>query len=768
MDIFELLGFDEVLCKVQAFTKSELARENALLIKPFSSVEEARHELTLLDEASSILVRFGSLPLTQSHNLALILESARSGNNLTLHDFYLISADILNLLSLKSFLSDKLDRAPLLKELLTKQVDLHVLDVEINKVITPNLTIKDNATHELARIRKNIRLSEDRLAKLANSLLSKYSSILAEEVLTKRDGHFVIPIKTVHKNKINGIIYDISNSGQTIFIEPSEIATLNNTLVSYQNDEIVEINRILRSLTSEVLNYETAIINNNILLSTIDLIFAKGEYGLKINGFIPHFIDEVGLNFVDARHPLLKVDTLVANSFHINKDRFIIIISGPNAGGKTVALKTMGLFVLMAKSGLMLPVSQEPSLFFFENVYATIGDEQSLTANLSTFSSHAQRIGEILHVATNKDFVLLDELGTGTSPEEGEALALAVTSHLQRNHISAVISSHYSRLKQFAFDHPGIINASMAFDETKLAPLYAFHENVPGRSYGLVVAKRFGIPAAIIKEAESLLNEGVYDFEMTIGRLRAEIHTNEKLKVDLEQATRELSKKEQAVTKELSRLKEELEIFRLEKNKILKAEVETTLEKLDLLVKEALTSGGKAHEIIALRREIQETTNEQAEEEEIDNVAIENGDFVEIKSLLVSGEVVKINNDQLSVKLSSGKILKVNITDVTKTKRPSKKVVTPVVKTEYKNEQTVIRPEINLIGLRVDEALSVLEAYLDKALLKHYSKVTIIHGYGSGALRRAVHEYLKTLPYVKSFALGGQFEGQGGATVVSL
>ena len=279
--------------------------------------------------------------------------------------FYLISADILNLVGLKNFLSDKLDQAPLLKELLTRQIDLHLLDNEINKIITPNLTIKDNASHELARIRKYIRTSEERLTKSANSLLGKYSNILAEDLLTKRDGHFVIPIKTVHKNKINGVIYDISNSGQTIFIEPEEISTLNNTLISYQNDEIVEINRILRALTSQVIKYEDSIINNNILLSTIDLIFAKGEYGLKIKGFIPRFIDEVGLNFVDARHPLLKVDTLVANTFHITKDRYIIIISGPNAGGKTVALKTMGLFVLMAKSGLMLPVSQDPTLYFF-------------------------------------------------------------------------------------------------------------------------------------------------------------------------------------------------------------------------------------------------------------------------------------------------------------------------------------------------------------------------------------------------------------------
>lgn len=765
MDIYTLLEFTKIKESIKNFTKTELGATYALDITSFKDVDTANENLVLLSEVDAIFTRFGTVPLSQSHNLTPLIESAKRGNILTPHDFYLISADILNMARVNYFLNDKLNNAPLLKKMLARELDINFLAKAIEKIITPNLLIKDNASHELARIRKNITLSEDRLTKAANGLLAKYGNYLAEQLITKREGHFVIPLKTAHKNKVDGIIYDISNSGQTIFVEPAEIAQLNNTLISHKNDELIEINRLLRALTLETLTYETQIINNNILLAELDLLFAKAQYGQSINGMIPSFQDEVGLSFKDARHPLILKEVVVANSFNIKSDKYIIVISGPNAGGKTVALKTMGLLVLMAKSGLMLPVSMPPTLYFYENVYASIGDEQSLSQNLSTFSSHVKRIGEILNVATHKDLVLLDELATGTSPEEGEALALAVTSHLLNNHISSVISSHYSRLKEFAYKSNGIINASMAFDEQNLLPLYRYREEVPGRSYGLVVAKRFGIKPTIIKEAEEILSAGVYDFETTIGKLRHELLLLEDEKKLLEEEKKVLAKKEKTLEKELNRVREEQKNFKAEKRELLQQEISEALETIDQLIKSALQSGGKAHEIIDLKKEVSGLIKE-AETFEEDSAYFEVGDYVTIKSLNIQGEITRIKDEQIMVMLPSGRHMKVNKKDLTPSEKKTEKAKKPVVTTAFDSEVTSVKPEINVIGMRVDEALNLIGPYLDRALLKRFPSVRIIHGFGSGALRRAIHDYLKTLNFVKTFTLAGQFEGQGGATIV--
>lgn len=765
MDIYELLEFAAIKDKIKSFTKTELGGEYALKIESFKDEGEATLNLTLLSEVDAIFMRFGTIPLSQSHNLNPIIESAKNGNILTPHDFYLISADILNMTRVNYFLNDKLTNAPLLKKMLARELDISFLAKAIEKIITPNLLIKDSASHELARIRKSIASSEDRLTKAANGLLAKYGSFLAEPLITKREGHYVIPLKIAHKNKVDGVIYDISNSGQTIFVEPNEIAQLNTVLINHKNDELIEINRLLRALTLETLQYETQILNNNELLAELDLLFAKVQYGQKIKGMIPTFTNDIGLSFKDARHPLIAEDVVVANTFNIKSDKFIIVISGPNAGGKTVALKTMGLLVLMAKSGLMLPVSAPPTLYFYHEVYASIGDEQSLSQNLSTFSSHVKRIGEILNKATKNDLVLLDELATGTSPEEGEALALAVTSYLLKNNISSVISSHYSRLKEFAYKSAGIINASMAFDEQKLLPLYRYREEVPGRSYGLVVAKRFGISEAIIKEAEAILSAGVYDFEATIGKLRHELLLLEDEKMALNDEKNALAKKEKTLEKEINRVREEQKMFKAEKHARLQEEINEALETIDGLIKSALQSGGKAHEIIKLKQEVSSLLKD-AETLEKENVYFAVGDYVTIKSLHVKGEITRIKDEVITVMLPSGKHLRVKASDLEHSEKAVEKKKKPVVTTAFEQEVTSVKPEINVIGMRVDEALNVIGPYLDRALLKRFPSVRIIHGFGSGALRRAIHDYLSTLNFVKSYSLAGQFEGQGGATIV--
>lgn len=767
MDIYELLEFSRIKSGIKNFTKTELGAFLADTLVCFETKVEAEAALTLLAEADVILTRWGTLPLMQSQNLAPLFESARRGNVLTPHDFYLISADISNLAKLNDFLKDKLMSAPKLKAMLSQEHDVKVLYKAIEKIISPNLQVKDSASHELARIRKNIVISEERLTKTANALLSKFGTYLAEQIITKREGHYVIPVKTSYKNKVEGVIYDISNSGQTIFVEPGEIALLNNNLINYQNDELIEINRLLRELTVETMKYEQELLGNNTLLGEVDFIFAKAGYGQSIKGFIPRFSAELGVKFVLARHPLINKDDVIANTYNLSHDKFMIIISGPNAGGKTVSLKTIGLLTLMAKAALMLPVKEEPTLFFYKEIYASIGDEQSLTTNLSTFSSHAKRLGEILNVASANDLVLLDELATGTSPEEGEALALAICAFLHEARVTSVISSHYSRLKEFAYNTPGIINASMAFDEAKLAPLYKYHENVPGRSYGLVVAKRFGISEDVIDKAAAYLKKGVYDFELTIGKLRSEIAVVADEKENLRLLEQKLLKSEAKLEKQIERLEDERNTFLSTKQERLEEEVKEALAKLDTLVKEALKGGEKAHDIINLRHEVA-ALNKEEEMQGSADVEFSVDDYVLHLTLHVKGVITRVNGDEVTLRLDNGKFLKSSRKDLEHTIKTKVKKDKPVVTTSYVERRESIKPELNLIGMRVDEAKDTLHRYLDQVLLKGYETIRIIHGFGSGALRRAVHEELAKLPFVKSYSLGTDFDGQGGATVVKL
>lgn len=769
MDDLNILEFDLVLKAIEQYSVTVKGRELVLNLKPFDNEEEATIELKMVNEAFDFYTRFGSFPFNQSHNLSLILESARQGNILSPHDLYLISSDILTLVKINEFVSDKIKDFPLLGKELSKQSDLILLRHKIEKTISPNLLVKDDASNELKRIRKHILMTEEKISRTANSLLAKYNSVLAEKIVTMREGRYVIPVKSSDKNKISGVIYDISNSGQTIFVEPEEMGELNKLLISYQNDEIIEVNAILRALTSEVLLSFSQIILNNDLIAYLDFVFAKAKYGSKYNALTPNFTKEKGLKFINARHPLIAQDKVVANTFTLENEHFVIIISGPNAGGKTVALKTIGLLIVMAKAGLMLPVSVPATLYFYQNVYATIGDLQTLTGNLSTFSGHVSQISHILKIATANDLVLLDELGTGTSPEEGEALAIGVTAYLHKHNISAIISSHYSKLKEYAYSAPGIANASMAFSEEKLEPLYKYHENVPGRSYGLVVAKRFGIDQSIIQEAEAFLSDKNSTFEKTIGKLRSEVQETIELKAKLSASQKELEAKIANLDNEVNKYKKLQTEFIASRQEMLEEQVKETQEQLNVLLKKALQGGEKAHEIIALRKEVDDLVSEEDEQEEMpkNKVAVSLGHFVIINPLNVIGEVVFIKGDNASVRLADGKVMKVSLTSLQITKAPVSVKTKPVVTTEYKETLTSIKPEINLIGLTVSEALSVLDQYLDQCRSKNYTSVRLIHGFGSGALRRGIHVYLKKQSFVKGFTLAGQYDGAGGATIVT-
>lgn len=767
MNTINLLEFNAIQNALRTYTKTELGASFALNLTAFKKEEEAEKALLLLKEAETLYVKLGQPPFSNSVDLSLVLKTAKEGSLLSPRDLGLVRRDILIVTEVFSFLSAELNGYPYLKNKLQAFNDLKPLLETINKAISPNDEIKDNASVQLKKIRRNILNKEQEITKTINKLLEKYSEFANENIITMREGHFVIPIHARYKNKVQGVIYDISNSGQTLFIEPSEITLLTSALITEQNEERIEINRILRELLVAVLAEYDALINNNVLLAELDFLFAKAKYGRTTNSFIATFSKDNTLLLPDARHPLIPAEQVVSNTYTLNAENFIVIISGPNAGGKTVSLKTIGLLSYMAKAGLMLPTSKEAIIPFYKEIYIAIGDTQSLSSNLSTFSGHIKSLEYILNNATKDDLVLLDELGTGTSPEEGEALAIAITNYLHKEKIPSVISSHYAKLKAFAFTKPGMTNASMAFSDEELRPLYKYHHNVPGLSYGLFVAEKFGIKKAIIAEAKRNLNEDAAVFEETIRRLEQELRAVTILK-------EELTLKERTLTDKLAKLalqeetvkKLQQELHLAKKDAVVKYVTETKA-KLESLLEEAFKSGSKAHEIIDIKKAVDEVLLPK-QEESTEEAVFQLGDYVVVKTLGVKGKITKLTASNATLALDNGKIMRVKLTQISETTKSTRQEAKKPVIIYEQDYLESVPLELNVIGHRVDEALRLVETYLDKCLLKNYSEVRIIHGFGTGALRSAIHEYLKNSPYVKSYRLGREHEGHGGATVVSL
>ena len=505
-NIYETFEFNKIKEHILEYAKTELGKVYIDELMMYDSPDKVNNALLDLKEISSIIVRFGPLPINNSANALVLIDMAKKTGLLTPRDLHLIAEDVLTIVKISAFLKKIESGYPRIVEITSGFVDLSNLEKEIHRVITNSLTVADNATPDLAQIRHKLKKIEAELQSKIASIALAYSKYLNDDNITIRDGHFVLPVKTVDKNRINGIVYDVSDSGNTTFIEPLEIVQINNEITALKVQENEEVRKILKSLTALVLLQEGEIINNNKIIAKLDFLSAKANYMSEINGEIADSVGTQTIELISARHPLIDPRKVVANSFILNEEQPIIIISGPNAGGKTVSLKTVGLLVLMHQSGLALPI-RKGQLGYFKHIYIDVGDNQSLSDNLSTFSAHISQIGEIINAVGGKDLVLLDELGTGTDPKEGEALAVQVTKYLEEKHALAMISSHFAAMKEYAFLSQKISNASMVFDEENLSPTYHFKQGVPGKSYALEVASRYGIDKDIIAKAKEFLKE---------------------------------------------------------------------------------------------------------------------------------------------------------------------------------------------------------------------------------------------------------------------
>ena len=762
-NIYETFEFNKIKEHILEYAKTELAKVYISELKMFESPNEVKNALDDLKEISSIIVRFGPLPIHNSANALVLIDLAKKTGLLTPRDLSLIAEDVLTITKISAFLKKIDNLYPRVDALTAGFLDLSSLEKEIHRVITNALSVADNASPDLYQIRHQLKKAEANLQSKIASLAFAYGKYLNDDNITIRDGHFVLPVKTIEKSKVNGIVYDVSDSGNTTFIEPLEIVQINNEITALKVQENEEIRKILKALTALVLLQEGEIITNNKIIAELDFLSAKALYASEINAEIADISDQQEIILESARHPLIDPKKVVANSFNLNEEEPIIIISGPNAGGKTVSLKTVGLLVLMHQSGLALPV-KKARIGYFKHIFIDIGDNQSLSDNLSTFSAHISQIGEIIHAVGGKDLVLLDELGTGTDPKEGEALAIEVTKYLESKHALAMISSHFPKMKEYAFLSKNIANASMIFDEENLTPTYRFKQGVPGKSYALDVASRYGIDETIIKKAHEFLKENeTSDASELLDILQKKVEEANKLQDELDKQKIELEKRE----KKLANDEKIFEDRRENMLKDVKEEKEEIIAKAKKEVSDIISkmhnSDMRVHEVIELKRELEAL--EEQEEEEVFDEAISVDDFITIPSMNISGKVTRIKGDKAHVISDSGLAFDVSINKLHKVATP-KVGTAKVKKTNYDLAiNTNVGIELNLIGLRVDEAKNTLIKYLDNCRLKHLSQVRIIHGFGSGALRNMVRSYLDTQKDL-TYRAGGEHEGGGGCTVV--
>ena len=649
-----------------------------------------------------------------------------------------------------------------------------------DKIIDEN-TVADNASSKLASLRRNRKNFEQEVKDKLNGFIhsSTYAKYIMEPIVTIRNNRYVIPVKEEYRSYIKGFIHDTSSSGSTLYIEPTSIFELNNKINHIKIEEDIEIERILQILSSSLYEYVDQLKNSLALIASIDLIFAKANFGIDSFGIIPVLNNNKYIDLYKAKHPLIDKDKVVPIDISLGKSYVSLLITGPNTGGKTVALKTVGLLLLMAYSGIPIPCSESSSISVFSHIFADIGDEQSIQESLSTFSAHIKNIVEITNITDNNSLVLLDELGSGTDPLEGAALAISILSYLKDIGSIVCCTTHYQELKEYALITDGFENASFEFDIENLKPTYKLLVGIPGKSNAFAISKRLGLNEQILNVANSHLKDdkipieellkSIYDNKLEIEKQKEETEKNLR---QIELLRKSLEQKQDDVLEKRAQL---LEDAKLEARDILLSAKEEATEIIHELnsssdIKQANNLRNKLNDKLKAINSIHYTEQNNSFEALAES-DVKDGLNVYIASLGSNGYIVgnKINksnevqvqvgNMKMNIKLSD---LRKSLTNSVKVKESGK------VTTNKESKAKTVSPEINVIGQNVDEAIYVIDKYLDNCASANISPVRIVHGKGTGKLREGIHSFLKKNPHVKSFRIGTFGEGEMGVTVVEI
>lgn len=771
---FEKLEFNKIREILKEYALTFIGKKMSLELCPINNKKDIEKAGSQTFEASNLIYRKGNAPISEVVPIDEHLKILHTQG--TLSAKYLL--DLANILKISKnlkdyFFSTEIDMSefstlnPLFENLYTNIG----IQNKIFESIIDEESISDTASSVLNSIRKNIKNKEQEIKNKLNNML--HQKFVQEPVITVRNDRFVLPIKSEYKSDVKGFVHDISSSGSTLFIEPIAVFDFNNEISSLKLDESIEIQKILKKLSSLFFEITEELKNNLNLIGLIDFIFAKAKYANSIDANQAIISEEKQISLLNAWHPLLDQKNAVKNDIYIGKDFSSLIITGPNTGGKTVILKTVGLIVLMAMSGLSIPAKSGSSIFIFDNIFADIGDEQSIQDSLSTFSSHISNISNILKQVTQNSLVLLDELGSGTDPQEGAVLAISILEELFQKNTLTISTTHYPELKHFAISNIGFENACVEFDIKTMSPTYKLLLGIPGTSNAFAISQKLGISEKIINRAkgklldtsihiEDLLKE-IYEDKRTIEKEKNAIVENskktEKLKIEYENKFKELKEKEKNIILEAKEKASDILIEAKEDaDEIIKALQNTSSQK------EANQQRNKLNEKINSLSIIHNIDN-KAEKIKKDELKIRQE--VYIPKLNQNGTIISISGDSCLVQVGILKSsFKIDDLSPAKASLSPKQETLRSVKREFKVAS--ISPEINVIGQNVDEACFVIDKYLDTCSLNGLNTVRIVHGKGTGRLRQGIHEFLKTHPHVKSFRLGTFGEGEMGVTVVEL
>ncbi|SEM98976.1 endonuclease MutS2 [Lihuaxuella thermophila] len=777
------LEFNQVKEMVKNQASSQLGKAKVDEITPSSSIEEVKQYLQATAEGMDLLRLKGDVPLGGIRSIGSSVRRAKIGGLLNEAELLDIASTILAGRKVKSLLrqvEEETAPLPILRGYTEQIESLEHLEREIESCIDDQGTVLDQASPPLARIRRSIGDLRQQIQHTLNQMLrnSHYLKMMQEPIITQRHDRYVIPVKQEYRAQFGGIVHDQSSSGATLFIEPESIVHLNNRLREQELAEAKEIEKILMRLTSLVAEEADHLERNLSILQEVDFIMAKARFGAMMKAVCPAISEDGTMRLKRARHPLIPPDQVVPIDVEMGERHQAIIITGPNTGGKTVTLKTIGLFALMVQSGFPIPAEEESIMPVFSGVFADIGDEQSIEQNLSTFSSHLTNIIRMLKVIDERSLVLFDELGAGTDPAEGAALAIAILEYVMERGSSVVATTHYSELKLFAHHHPRAVNASVEFDVETLRPTYRLLIGVPGRSNAFAISSRLGLPPQIIEAAKKQLSSDENRLEemiaaLTVDRKAAEEERKnaERLRNEAEELLLDLKKQMESWEEEKARLREKA---RLEAKSIVTSaqrEAEEVLKELREWAR-ARPQELKEHELIAVKKRLDDAVPQmQLPRKTSQRVAvaeeIKPGDEVFVHSVNQKGVVVEaLGQDEFQVQVGFLK-MKAHLRDLEKR---SSKPETGAAKatSSIKRSTDHVPPELDLRGKMVEEAIMEIDKYLDDAILAGYKQVALIHGKGTGALRSGVQEFLRKHRSVKSFRLGSHGEGGSGVTIAEL
>lgn len=775
----DVLEFDKIKSFVANEAISDLGREKVAEMSPATDFETVEFQINETDEISQIYNKHRLPSLSGLSKVAQYIHRSTIGGVLNVTELNAIKRLIQVQNQFKTFYNQLLEedeevKYPILDSQMAQLPILTDLFKDINDKCDAH-DLYDHASYELQSIRSKISSTNQRIRQNLDRVVKSQANQkkLSDAIVTVRNDRNVIPVKAEYRQDFNGIVHDQSASGQTLYIEPSSVVEMNNQISRLRNDEAVERERILAELTSQVAVESDALLLAESIMGHLDFLIAKARYARAIKGTKPTFHKERTVYLPNAYHPLLDHNTVVANTIEFVDDIETVIITGPNTGGKTVTLKTLGLIIVMAQSGMLIPTLDGSQLSVFENVYCDIGDEQSIEQSLSTFSSHMKNIVEILKEADKNSLILFDELGAGTDPSEGAALAMSILDHVRNLGALVMATTHYPELKAYSYNREGVMNASVEFDVETLSPTYKLLMGVPGRSNAFDISNKLGLSLNIINKAKTMIGTDEQEINNMIESLEKNSKRVDEQRIELDRLVKEAQATHDELAKQYQQYQNYEKSLMDEAKEKANQRVKSATKEADAILKELRElrdqkgADVKEHELIDKKKQLDDqyeakSIKQNVQKQKYDK--IQAGDEVKVLSYGQKGEVLELVGEEEAVVQMGILKMKLPIEDLEKMKKKKEKPTKMVTRS---NRQTV-KTELDLRGYRYEDALIELDQYLDQAILSNFEQVYIIHGKGTGALQKGVQQHLKRHKSVKTFRGGMPSEGGFGVTVASL